>query len=69
MAIGARPVGRALERQPRPAADHVVGHGIEDCDAIISLHRPDEPLGLLGPFLAAGEQGKQEQPLLATFNL
>ncbi|MEU6025662.1 alpha/beta hydrolase [Streptomyces tauricus] len=53
LAIGARPVGRVLERQLRPVADHVVGHVIEDCGHIIPLHRPDELLGLLGPFLAA----------------
>ncbi|MEU9187293.1 alpha/beta hydrolase [Streptomyces sp. NPDC048484] len=52
MAIGARPVGRALEQQLRPVADHVVGHIIEDCGHIIPLHRPDALLGLLEPFLA-----------------
>lgn len=52
MAIGARPVGGALERQLRPVADHVVGHIIEDCGHIIPLHRPAELLGLLEPFLA-----------------
>ncbi|MEV7141411.1 alpha/beta fold hydrolase [Streptomyces tauricus] len=57
LAIGARPVGRALERQLRPVADHVVGHVIEDCGHIIPLHRPDELLGLLGPFLAASAGG------------
>jgi pimeloyl-ACP methyl ester carboxylesterase len=52
MAIGAYPVGRALERQLRPMADHLVGHTIEDCGHIIPLHRPDALLGLLEPFLA-----------------
>ncbi|MFF7250644.1 alpha/beta fold hydrolase [Embleya sp. NPDC008237] len=53
MAIGARPVGRALERQLRPLADHLVGHVIDDCGHIIPLHRPKRLLGLLEPFLAA----------------
>ncbi|WP_328936722.1 alpha/beta hydrolase [Streptomyces tauricus] len=57
LAIGARPVGRVLERQLRPVADHIVGHVIEDCGHIIPLHRPDELLGLLGPFLAASAGG------------
>lgn len=52
MAIGARPVGRALEQQLRPVADRLVGHVIEDCGHIIPLHRPDELLRLLEPFLA-----------------
>ncbi|MCT9932614.1 alpha/beta hydrolase [Planotetraspora sp. A-T 1434] len=52
MAIGAHPVGRALEQQLRPMADHLVGHTIEDCGHIIPLHRPDALLGLLEPFLA-----------------
>ncbi|PSK53282.1 Soluble epoxide hydrolase [Streptomyces sp. 111WW2] len=54
MAVGARPVGRALERQLRPVADHLVGHVIEDCGHIIPLHRPEGLLRLLEPFLAAG---------------
>ncbi|MFD5747906.1 alpha/beta fold hydrolase [Streptomyces sp. NPDC127033] len=53
MAIGARPVGRALERQLRPVADHLVGHLVEDCGHIIPLHRPKRLLGLLEPFLAS----------------
>ncbi|MFH8405742.1 alpha/beta fold hydrolase [Streptomyces sp. NPDC018019] len=52
MAIGAHPVGRALEQQLRPVADHLVGHLIEDCGHIIPLHRPDRLLALLKPFLA-----------------
>jgi pimeloyl-ACP methyl ester carboxylesterase len=52
MAIGAHPVGRALERQLRPVADHLVGHVIEDCGHIIPLHRPERLLSLLEPFLA-----------------
>ncbi|MGW6010023.1 alpha/beta fold hydrolase [Streptomyces sp. NPDC055210] len=59
LAIGARPVARALEQQLRPVADDLVGHVIEDCGHIIPLHRPDELLGLLRPFLAAGDEGKQ----------
>jgi len=53
MAIGAHPVGRALERQLRPLADHLVGHLFEDCGHIIPLHRPERLLGLLEPFLAS----------------
>lgn len=52
MAIGAHPVGRALERQLRPVADQLDGHVLEDCGHIIPLHRPDTLLGLLEPFLA-----------------
>ncbi|ROQ62791.1 pimeloyl-ACP methyl ester carboxylesterase [Streptomyces sp. 840.1] len=55
MAIGARPVGRALEQQLRPVADRLVGHVVEDCGHIIPLHRPDELLRLLDPFLAPAE--------------
>ncbi|MFE7029004.1 alpha/beta fold hydrolase [Streptomyces sp. NPDC057621] len=69
LAIGARPVGRALEQQLRPVADHLEGHVIEDCGHIIPLHRPEELLRLLGPYLAAGEEGKQDSPLLATLNV
>ncbi|MFI1758412.1 alpha/beta fold hydrolase [Streptomyces sp. NPDC020571] len=57
MAVGAHPVGRALERQLRPVTDHLVGHVIEDCGHIIPLHRPDELLRLLEPFLAAHRSG------------
>ncbi|WP_181774556.1 alpha/beta fold hydrolase [Amycolatopsis pittospori] len=53
MAIGAHPVGRALERQLRPVADDLTGHFIEDCGHIIPLDRPQELLRLLTPFLAA----------------
>ncbi|WNI25778.1 alpha/beta hydrolase [Streptomyces sp. ITFR-16] len=52
LAIGARPVGRALEQQLRPVADDLTGHVIEDCGHIIPLHRPAELLRLLEPFLA-----------------
>lgn len=55
MAIGARPVGRALEQQLRPVTDRLVGHVVEDCGHIIPLHRPDELLRLLEPFLAPAE--------------
>ncbi|QMU73112.1 alpha/beta fold hydrolase [Streptacidiphilus sp. P02-A3a] len=53
MAIGARPVGRALEQQLRPITDHLVGHIIDDCGHIIPLHRPERLLSLLEPFLAS----------------
>lgn len=46
-------MGRSLERQLRPVADHLVGHLIEDCGHIIPLHRPERLLDLLDPFLAA----------------
>ncbi|MFD5761203.1 alpha/beta hydrolase, partial [Streptomyces sp. NPDC127044] len=59
MAVGAHPVGSALERQLRPVADHLIGHVIENCGHIIPLHRPDRLLGLLEPFLApAGSTGQ-----------
>ncbi|MGX1225735.1 pimeloyl-ACP methyl ester carboxylesterase [Streptomyces ambofaciens] len=57
LAIGAHPVGRALERQLRPVADHLTGHVIEDCGHIIPLHRPDELLRLLEPFLTEHRNG------------
>ncbi|MEV7425863.1 alpha/beta hydrolase [Streptomyces sp. NPDC091212] len=62
MAIGARPVGRALERQLRPVADHLVGHIIEDCGHIIPLHRPEKLLGLLEPFLASAGTAAEPRP-------
>ncbi|UNO38624.1 alpha/beta hydrolase [Streptomyces sp. MST-110588] len=52
MAVGARPVGRALEQQLRPVTDDLVGHVIENCGHIIPLHRPQALLTLLRPFLA-----------------
>ncbi|MFF5405878.1 alpha/beta fold hydrolase [Streptomyces misionensis] len=54
MAVGAHPVGAALEHQLRPIADDLTGHVIEDCGHIIPLHRPQALLALLRPFLAAG---------------
>ncbi|MFD8863463.1 alpha/beta fold hydrolase [Streptomyces sp. NPDC059590] len=57
MALGARPVGPALERQLRPVTDDLTGHVIEDCGHIIPLHRPHALLTLLHPFLA-GEDAK-----------
>lgn len=53
MAIGAHPVGRALERQLRPVADDLTGHLVQDCGHIIPLDRPRELLRILTPFLAA----------------
>lgn len=53
MAIGAHPVGRALERQLRPVADDLTGHLVQDCGHIIPLDRPQELLRILTPFLAA----------------
>ncbi|MHC3472830.1 alpha/beta fold hydrolase [Streptomyces sp. 7R007] len=51
LAIGAHPVGRALERQLQPIADDLTGHVIEGCGHIIPLHRPQALLTLLRPFL------------------
>ncbi|WP_410672149.1 alpha/beta fold hydrolase [Amycolatopsis sp. cmx-4-68] len=53
LAIGAHPVGAALERQLRPITDDLTGHVIPDCGHIIPLDRPRELLDLLAPFLAA----------------
>ncbi|MET9497839.1 alpha/beta fold hydrolase [Streptomyces sp. NPDC006552] len=55
LAVGARPVGTALEDQLRPVTDHLTGHVIEDCGHIIPLHRPGALLALLRPFLAGEE--------------
>ncbi|NSC20430.1 alpha/beta hydrolase [Streptomyces albus subsp. chlorinus] len=55
MAVGARPVGAALERQLRPVTDTLTGHVLEDCGHIIPLHRPRALLTLLRPFLAGDE--------------
>ncbi|KAA0921531.1 alpha/beta fold hydrolase [Streptomyces apricus] len=55
MALGARPVGAALERQLRPITDDLTGHVIEDCGHIIPLHRPHALLTLLRPFLAGDD--------------
>ncbi|MFJ3197321.1 alpha/beta fold hydrolase [Streptomyces griseoviridis] len=52
MALGAQPVGAALERQLRPFTDELTGHVIENCGHIIPLHRPRALLALLRPFLA-----------------
>lgn len=51
MAIGAHPVGRALERQLRPVTDDLTAHLLPDCGHIIPLDKPRELLGLLTPFL------------------
>ncbi|MGW4979739.1 alpha/beta fold hydrolase [Streptomyces mirabilis] len=62
MAIGAHPVGGALEQQLRPVTDHLSGRVIENCGHIIPLHRPDRLLALLEPFLApAGSTGSRGQ--------
>ncbi|MFD6464181.1 alpha/beta fold hydrolase, partial [Streptomyces roseolus] len=52
LAIGAHPVGDALERQLRPIAENLAGHLIPDCGHIIPLDRPRELLSILMPFLA-----------------
>ncbi|WP_399892075.1 alpha/beta fold hydrolase [Streptomyces sp. BBFR51] len=66
MAIGAHPVGRALERQLRPVTDQLVGHVIEDCGHIIPLHRPERLLALLEPFLATARRGAPGAPSCAS---
>ncbi|MFF9897980.1 alpha/beta fold hydrolase [Streptomyces longispororuber] len=52
LAIGAHPVGDALERQLRPVADDLTARVLDDCGHIIPLHRPRRLLDLLLPFLA-----------------
>jgi pimeloyl-ACP methyl ester carboxylesterase len=52
LAIGAHPVGGALERQLRPIADDLDARLIPDCGHIIPLDRPRELLDHLVPFLA-----------------
>jgi pimeloyl-ACP methyl ester carboxylesterase len=52
LAIGAHPVGSALERQLRPVADDLTGHVIADCGHIIPLDRPDALLPLFANFLS-----------------
>lgn len=56
MAIGAHPVGRALEQQLRPVSDDLTGHLVQDCGHIIPLDRPAELLRLLTPFLFRGSR-------------
>lgn len=55
LAVGAQPVGAALEHQLRPVTDDLTGHVIEDCGHIIPLHRPHTLLKLMKPFLASGD--------------
>ncbi|RSN42021.1 alpha/beta hydrolase [Amycolatopsis sp. WAC 04197] len=56
MAIGAHPVGRALERQLRPVTDDLTAHLLPDCGHIIPLDKPGELLRLLTPFVADGRR-------------
>jgi pimeloyl-ACP methyl ester carboxylesterase len=51
LAVGAHPVGDALERQLRPVADDLTGHLVEDCGHIIPLDRPHALLPVLTSFL------------------
>jgi pimeloyl-ACP methyl ester carboxylesterase len=46
-AIGAAPVGRALEEQLRPIADDLTGHLIPDCGHIVPVDRPQELLAII----------------------
>jgi len=48
-AIGAAPVGRALEHQLRPLCDDLTGLLVPDCGHIVPLDRPDELLAALLP--------------------
>jgi pimeloyl-ACP methyl ester carboxylesterase len=57
MALGARPVGSALERQLRSVTDDLTGHVLDDCGHIIPLHRPEALLALVRPFLAGYDTG------------
>ncbi|WNV89303.1 alpha/beta hydrolase [Umezawaea sp. Da 62-37] len=47
LAIGAHPVGAALERQLRPIADELTGRVLDDCGHMIPLDRPEGLLSLL----------------------
>lgn len=49
VAVGAAPVGRALEGQLRPITDNLEGHLIKDCGHIVALDRPAELLAILRP--------------------
>ncbi|GAA4916077.1 pimeloyl-ACP methyl ester carboxylesterase [Actinomycetospora succinea] len=46
-AVGAAPVGRALEKQLSGVADDLTGHVIEECGHIVPVDRPDELVRLL----------------------
>ena len=46
-AVGARPVGRALEDQLRPVARDLEAHVLDDCGHIVPLDRPEALLALL----------------------
>ncbi|MEU2559874.1 alpha/beta fold hydrolase [Streptomyces longispororuber] len=62
LAIGAHPVGDALERQLRPVADDLTARVLDDCGHIIPLHRPRRLLDLLLPFLAAEPVPRSRTP-------
>jgi pimeloyl-ACP methyl ester carboxylesterase len=51
LAIGAHPVGTALQNQLAAVADDLTAHVIEDCGHIIPLDRPGELLALITRFL------------------
>ncbi|MEG8182164.1 alpha/beta hydrolase [Nocardia terpenica] len=53
LAVGAHPVGGALERQLRPIADDLTGHVLTDCGHIIPLDGTVQLLPLLRNFLTA----------------
>lgn len=47
VAVGAAPVGTALEGQLRPITDNLEGHLVEDCGHIVALDRPAELLAII----------------------
>ncbi|MFI9380434.1 alpha/beta fold hydrolase [Kutzneria sp. NPDC052558] len=65
LAIGAHPVGTALEKQLHPITDDLTGHVIPDCGHIIPLDRPRELLRLVTPFLGAGSRGDLPPDVIA----
>lgn len=56
MAIGAHPVGNALERQLRPVAEDLVAHLVADCGHLVPLDRPEVLGPLLEDFLAERQE-------------
>ncbi len=70
MALGARPVGSALERQLRSVTDDLTGHVIDDCGHVIPLHRPEALLALLrAPSWPATTRAQRERTRRAAATL
>jgi pimeloyl-ACP methyl ester carboxylesterase len=61
-AIGAAPVGRALERQLRAVTDDLDGHLIEDCGHLVPVDHPDALATLLRPALAVHPGPARREP-------